>query len=125
MLPLLCITTALFFLVGPITGASAATADGDLARGEYLARIMECSGCHTPGALRGLPDFLRKLGGADIGIAAPLEILFGSNLTPELETGLGRWAIVDSAAALRTGAHPDGREARPDHAVEVLRGPER
>jgi len=79
---------------------AAATADEDLARGEYLARIMDCSGCHTSGALRGLPDFSRNLGGADISIATPLGKFFGTNLTPEPETGLGCWTIDDIVAAL-------------------------
>src|SRR5690606_20117195 len=35
-------------------------------RGEYLAMIMDCGGCHTPGYLKGEPDMSRYLGGSDI-----------------------------------------------------------
>ncbi len=63
--------------------------------------------------MRGQPDFSRYLGGADIGFATPLGIFFGPNLTPEPETGLGRWTIDDIVAALCTGERPDGRELVP------------
>ncbi|MEX2297248.1 MAG: cytochrome c, partial [Dongiaceae bacterium] len=39
--------------------ATPADADEVLARGEYLANIMDCTGCHTPGALAGKPDLGR------------------------------------------------------------------
>ena len=38
---------------------------GTPSRGEYLARIMDCTGCHTPGALMGKPDQARYLAGGD------------------------------------------------------------
>ena len=47
--------------------ASAAFANGSLDRGAYLAKIMDCGGCHTPGALAGAPEEERYLGGSDIG----------------------------------------------------------
>jgi len=47
--------------------SSASQAQED--RGEYLARIMDCGGCHTPGYLKGQPDMARYLGGSDVGFA--------------------------------------------------------
>ncbi|HSE78067.1 MAG TPA: cytochrome c, partial [Alphaproteobacteria bacterium] len=36
-------------------------------RGEYLAAIMDCAGCHTTGALVGKPDPSRHLAGSEVG----------------------------------------------------------
>jgi mono/diheme cytochrome c family protein len=89
-------------------------ADDQLARGEYLSQIMDCSGCHTPGALAGQPDMARYLGGSDIGFEIPgLGIFWPPNLTSDEATGLGSWSADEIATAVRTGVRPDGRELAP------------
>ena len=81
----------------------------DKRRGEYLATIMDCGGCHTPGALTGQPDPRRHLGGSTVGFQIPaLGIFYPPNLTPD-ETGLGAWSARDIMTAVRTGVRPDGR----------------
>jgi len=94
---------------------SPATAQQDkVKRGEYLATIMDCSGCHTPGALTGKPDVARHLGGSEIGFELPgLGIFYPPNLTSDRETGLGAWSEGDIMKAVRTGARPDGRMLAP------------
>ena len=83
-------------------------------RGEYLAHIMDCTGCHTPGALAGQPDFERYLGGSDIGFEIPgLGVFYPPNLTPDPETGLGAWSAEEIIDAVRSGVRPDGRELAP------------
>jgi mono/diheme cytochrome c family protein len=83
-------------------------------RGAYLARIMDCTGCHTPGALMGKPDQARYLAGSDIGFHLPgLGYFWPPNLTPDKETGLGPWSEADIVRAVRTGARPDGRMLAP------------
>jgi hypothetical protein len=42
-----------------------------LSRGEYLATIMDCGGCHTGGALAGQPDPKLHLAGSNIGFGVP------------------------------------------------------
>jgi len=86
-------------------------ADGDAERGAYLAQISDCGGCHTPGALTPEPDISRMLAGNTIGFEMPgLGIFYPSNLTPDVETGLGSWTADEIAAAIRTGVRPDARE---------------
>jgi mono/diheme cytochrome c family protein len=85
-----------------------------VARGEYLARIMDCTGCHTPGVLVGRPDTARYLGGSEVGFMIPeLGVFYPPNLTPDRETGLGAWSEADIVAAVRAGVRPDGRELAP------------
>ena len=82
--------------------------------GEYLARIMDCGGCHTGGALAGRPDPALLLAGSDVGFGVPgLGVFYPPNLTPDLETGLGSWSEADIIKAVRTGERPDGRELAP------------
>jgi mono/diheme cytochrome c family protein len=97
-----------FALVAP------AEADDTLARGEYLARIMDCGGCHTYGALIGQPDMTRYLAGSDVGFEMPgLGVFYPPNLTSDAATGLGTWSVEAIVAAVRTGVRPDGRELAP------------
>lgn len=83
-------------------------------RGEYLATIMDCTGCHTPGALVGKPEQARALSGSNIGFAIPdLGIFYPPNLTPDRDTGLGSWTEADIVKAVRTGVTPSGRTLVP------------
>ncbi len=95
-----------------------------LPRGEYLSRIMDCGGCHTPGALTGKPDENRKLAGSQVGFQIPgLGIFYPPNLTPDRKTGLGDWSEADIIRAVRTGLRPDGRvlaPAMPWHSYAAL-----
>jgi len=94
---------------------SAGGAEEDLtARGEYLARIMDCTGCHTPGALAGQPDFDRYLAGSDIGFEIPgVGVFYPPNLTSDPVNGLGGWSEEEIIDAVRSGVRPDGRELVP------------
>lgn len=80
--------------------AGAATPD-QLARGAYLARAGNCIGCHT---LRGGAPYA---GGR--GIETPFGTVYASNLTPDAETGLGRWNRQHFWRALHNGRSRDGR----------------
>jgi mono/diheme cytochrome c family protein len=92
----------------------AARADGVIERGEYLAAIMDCTGCHTGGALAGSPDPARFLSGSDIGFQIPgLGVFYPPNLTADAATGLGAWSAEEIIDAVRGGLRPDGRELVP------------
>lgn len=85
-----------------------------LKRGEYLAGIMDCGGCHTPGIFLGKPDEQRRLAGSEVGFQIPgLGIFFPRNLTPDRETGLGSWSEAEIVKAVRQGIRPDGRVLAP------------
>src|SRR6266404_1953789 len=79
-------------------------------RGQYLASLMDCGGCHTSGALLGKPDPQHYLAGSEVGFQIPgLGIFYPPNLTSDRETGLGAWSEADIVKAVRTGERPDGR----------------
>lgn len=79
-------------------------------RGEYLVRAGMCGLCHTPvdGAGIYLADAHYLAGGMKIEAGAH-GILFSRNLTPDAETGLGRWSVEQIATAIRSGHTPERR----------------
>jgi mono/diheme cytochrome c family protein len=95
-----------------------------LARGAYLAAIMDCGGCHTGGAMIGKPDPKLALAGSEVGFQIPgLGTFYPPNLTPDRETGLGSWSAAEIVTAVRTGVRPDGRilaPVMPWHAYAAL-----
>ena len=108
-----CALIAATILAGLFIGRTA-VAESLVERGAYLARIMDCGGCHTYGALAGQPDPARALAGSDIGFAIPgLGVFYPRNLTSDPETGLGHWSEGDIIRAVREGVRPDGRELAP------------
>ena len=91
-------------------GSPAAAQDD---RGAYLVSIMDCSGCHTPGALIGAPDMDRALSGGDVGFEIPaLGIFYPPNLTSDA-SGAGSWTADEIIAAVTKGVRPDGRQLAP------------
>jgi hypothetical protein len=95
-------------------GPAAATPEQQVAKGEYLTTIMDRATCHTDGALVGRPDHARHLAGSTSGHEVPgLGIFYPPNLTPDPDTGLGRWNEEDIVLAIRGGVRPDGRELAP------------
>ncbi len=74
-------------------------------RGEYLARIGNCAGCHTPAG-----------GSAYEGgraVATPFGLVYASNLTPDRRYGIGRWSSDDFWKAMKTGISRDKRLLSP------------
>jgi mono/diheme cytochrome c family protein len=97
--------------------AHAQSSSGDqsqVARGRYLASIMDCGGCHTGGALLGKPDPGRVLAGSEVGFQIPGEgVVYPPNLTPDAEHGLGKWTDEEILRAVRGGQSRDGRRLAP------------
>lgn len=79
--------------------------DPELERGRYLVDALgHCGECHTPRGSFGQLDSGRYLAGATLlpeGDTAP-------NLTPDRDTGLGKWSEDDIEYLLETGELPDG-----------------
>lgn len=70
-------------------------------RGEYLARAGNCMACHTS---RGGNEYA---GGR--AIATPFGSIYSSNITPDAETGIGKWTADDFWRAIHNGKSKDGK----------------
>jgi mono/diheme cytochrome c family protein len=88
------------FIPASSPAAWAATPE-NIARGAYLARAGDCVACHTA---RGGVEYA---GGR--ALDTPFGRLYGPNLTPDMETGIGRWSADDFWNALHNGKSRDGR----------------
>jgi mono/diheme cytochrome c family protein len=102
-----------------VANQGASAAETEVERGKYLLSVIPCTDCHTPGHFLGKPDSNRYLGGSEVGFAVPgLGVFYGPNLTPDDETGLGKWTTEQIATAITTGKRPDGRILAPPMPVE-------
>ena len=91
-----------------------AVAETPVERGQYLAHIMDCGGCHNTGAFTPQPNLETPLAGSDIGFEMPgMGVFYPPNLTPDKETGLGNWSDAEIITAFTTGVRPDGRPIAP------------
>jgi mono/diheme cytochrome c family protein len=81
-----------------------ATKDAGWNRGAYLvATIGRCSDCHTPRNWLGAPKPARLLAGTSFGPGGKAV----PNITPDSETGIGKWSTEDIVTLLRDGQTPD------------------
>jgi alcohol dehydrogenase (quinone), cytochrome c subunit len=74
-------------------------------RGAYLARAGDCIACHT--ATEGQPF----AGG--LLLNTPIGMIYSTNITPDLETGIGRYSIGDFVKVMREGVAKDGHRLYP------------
>lgn len=85
----------------PVPEASRLDAATRVERGRYLAQVGNCAACHTA---RGGQ---RYAGGTPV--PTPFGTIYGPNITPDAETGIGGWSAEDFWRALHEGKAPGGR----------------
>lgn len=92
------------------TGIVAPDASDKAARGAYLVNsVMGCTDCHTPvDPATGAPVMDKYLAGRQ-PYEGPWGIVYGGNITPDDETGLGTWTEEEVRRAIITGVSRDGR----------------
>lgn len=86
--------------------SAVASAETLLQRGTYLMHsIVACGNCHTPkgpqAAGMELAGGFKVDGGSEFQAVAP-------NITPDPETGIGKWTDAQVITAIREGRRPDG-----------------
>lgn len=100
--------------IGIIVISCNAMAQTSVERGGYLVNsILTCGNCHTPRGPGGAFDTSRQLSG---GPQTWDELTFkvkGANITPDPETGIGKWSDSDIKRALLTGVRPNGTQIAP------------
>ncbi len=98
-------------LAAAVAAPLSARAATSVERGHYLVTVAGCNDCHTPGGMAGSPDQKRILAGSDTGFGDPASgVWIGQNLTPDLETGLGKWSKTQIVTAFTKGMTPEGRQ---------------
>ena len=75
------------------------------ARGEYVARAADCVACHS------VPGGRAFAGGLKMG--TPVGTITATNITPDVETGIGTYTLQDFDRAVRSGVARDGHRLYP------------
>lgn len=93
----------LFFTPGPFRPDGARSPEWN--RGAYLVEALgHCAECHTPRNLLGGLERSKSFSGTRDGPEGKSV----PNITPDPETGIGKWSEVDLTYFLETGILPDG-----------------
>lgn len=88
-------------VIAPVVRPIAATySDETIARGKLLADIGNCVSCHTT---QGSKPF-----SGGFAMQTSFGVVYGSNLTPDPETGIGNWSLAAFERAMRHGISRDG-----------------
>ena len=94
----------------PYPDIKASTDSAVIARGRHLVfSTAHCINCHS----KKNPDSLLALG-LDVPLSGgvlfdlPLGKIYSKNITPDPQTGVGKYSDAEIARALRYGVHPDG-----------------
>jgi mono/diheme cytochrome c family protein len=129
------IATIAAALAAPLASLAADTgkpSSDQLARGKYLVTTSGCNDCHTPmkmgdngpeldmsRMLSGHPEqlvmppapklpegpWLVTTSATNTAWSGPWGVSFTANLTPDKETGLGKWTLRNFTDTIRTGRH--------------------
>ncbi|RZL63489.1 MAG: c-type cytochrome [Variovorax sp.] len=93
------------FAIAPVSLTAPVYSATTVERGRVLAAMGDCAVCHT--AAGGTPN----AGGR--AMDTPFGTLYTTNLTPDAETGLGRWSFTAFQRAMREGISRDGHHLYP------------
>jgi mono/diheme cytochrome c family protein len=92
-----------------VPGAPAAPVAGRgrglIAHGKYVAQAADCVACHAA------PGGQPFAGGTPL--KSPFGTLYGPNITPDIQTGIGSWTKADFDKALRLGIGKGGKYLYP------------
>lgn len=76
-----------------------------IARGQQLAALGDCAVCHTS------ENGVLNAGGR--ALQTPFGTIYSTNITPDVETGIGAWSYPAFERAMREGIHRDGQHLYP------------
>ncbi|MDF1758299.1 MAG: c-type cytochrome [Legionellaceae bacterium] len=91
----------------PPTTPRSSSNEQQVERGEYLSKMGDCISCHTD-VKKGTPAYAGGL-----PIATPFGTFYSPNITPDMETGIGKWTKEDFHNALKHGKNPEGQNYFP------------
>ncbi len=93
-----------------------------LERGTYLMNsIVACGNCHVQRDKDGRPIVALGLSGGEVFDEKPFKA-YAPNITPDPETGIGKWTEAQLVSAIREGIRPDGTLIGPPMPIGFYRG---
>jgi hypothetical protein len=82
-------------------------------QGQYLTQLANCGDCHTPRDLAGTPEPGRLMAGG-IKFTLPQGTAWAANITPDQDTGIGRWTQEAFVARFKSFTGPRSPAGRVD-----------
>jgi nicotinate dehydrogenase subunit B len=76
-----------------------------IAHGAQLAALGDCAVCHT--------SLIGATNAGGRALETPFGTIYSTNITPDVETGIGAWSYPAFERAMREGIHRDGRHLYP------------
>lgn len=114
-------TSTVFVALIVCAGAASAQKSALVARGKYLMEgIVACGNCHTPRDDKGQLQRDKGLSGGLLLDIAPFKA-YPANVTPDADTGIGKWTDAQLARAIREGIRPDKSLIGPPMPIEFYR----
>ncbi|WP_210161352.1 c-type cytochrome [Mesorhizobium ciceri] len=77
----------------------------EIQKGEYLTRAADCIGCHTSNPSRPFAGGYR--------VPTPFGDVYSTNITPDPDTGIGRYSADEFVRAVQKGVRRDGADLYP------------
>ncbi|MFC0407633.1 c-type cytochrome [Roseomonas elaeocarpi] len=92
--------------IAPVTPPAPGSFDADVVRrGAELAAIGNCNVCHTAAG--------GKVFAGGFPMPTPFGTVYSTNITPDPDTGIGRWSEAAFTRAMREGLDRDGQHLYP------------
>jgi mono/diheme cytochrome c family protein len=83
----------------------------DIANGKNLYNAGGCHSCHLPSKALTDVDSILPAGGT--ALTTPVGVLYPPNITPDPETGIGKWTDIQFVNAMQKGISEDGEHLIP------------
>jgi mono/diheme cytochrome c family protein len=104
----------------PAQGVKAPDRADKKAYGAYLSKVGICWECHSLGKTGPSDDEDRLMAGSRMALSEPdYGKVYASNLTPDPETGLGKYSAAQIKQALTTGRRLDGKMMAPPMSLVI------
>jgi mono/diheme cytochrome c family protein len=98
-------------------GPAAAQSREQIARGKYIFGAAAGCGCHTEPNKAGT-----ALNAGGRRYDGPFGTVYATNITPDSETGIGKWTDDQIIAGIRAGRRPNGERLLPVHPYPTFNG---
>jgi mono/diheme cytochrome c family protein len=103
------IWVGLFGLATLLATTSLTQAQTPVERGKYLVEgVLTCGNCHSPRGPGGVIDTTKLYSGGPQTWDEPTFTVKGANITPDQDTGIGKWSADDMKKAIQHGVRPTG-----------------
>ncbi|WP_309680240.1 c-type cytochrome [Polaromonas sp.] len=105
-----------------LAGTAWAQKQTRLERGKYLMDgVVACGNCHVARGDKGQPLFDKGLSGGMLFDEPNVFKAYAANITPDADTGIGKWTDAQLAKAIREGVRPDKSLIGPPMPIEFYR----